>query len=102
MPLGTVLFGTPRSEIIDWEVILKYGVIVLVIVAVILFGINLYVRLSTKKQIIKEDEYSNLSDVDCIIILGAAIWGDKPSPIFEHKRWYYEKSINGRKYNNIL
>ena len=49
VPLGTVLFGTPRSEIIVWEVILKYGVIVLVIVAVILFGINLYVRLSTKK-----------------------------------------------------
>ena len=68
-----------------WEVILKYGVIVLVIVAVILFGINLYVRLSTKKQIIKEDEYSNLSDVDCIIILGAAIWGDKPSPMLEDR-----------------
>ena len=68
-----------------WNLILKYGIIVLVIIAVIVLGINLYVRLSTKKQIIKKDEYSNLSDVDCIIILGAAIWGDKPSPMLEDR-----------------
>ena len=66
-----------------WNLRLKYGIIVLAIIAVIVLGINLYVRLSTKKQIIKKDEYSNLSDVDCIIILGAAIWGDKPSPMLE-------------------
>jgi len=68
-----------------WNLILKYGIIVLVIIAVAVLGINLYVRLSTKKQIIKKDEYSNLSDVDCIIILGAAIWGDKPSPMLEDR-----------------
>ena len=68
-----------------WNLILKYGIIVLVIIAVAVLGINLYVRLSTKKQIIKRDEYSNLSDVDCIIILGAAIWGDKPSPMLEDR-----------------
>ena len=68
-----------------WNLILKYGIIVLVIIAVVVLGINLYVRLSTKKQIIKKDEYSNLSDVDCIIILGAAIWGDKPSPMLEDR-----------------
>ena len=66
-----------------WDLVLKYGIIVLVIIAVIVLQINLYVRLSTKKQIIKENEHSNLSDVDCIIILGAAIWGDKPSPMLE-------------------
>ena len=68
-----------------WEEVLKYVIIVLVVIVVIVLGINLYVRLSTKKQIIKEDKYSNLSDVDCIIILGAAIWGDKPSPMLEDR-----------------
>lgn len=65
--------------------VLKYGIIVIAAIAVIVLGINLYVRLSTKNQIIKENEHSNLSDVDCIIILGAGIWGDKPSPMLEDR-----------------
>ena len=70
------------------EEILKCGIIIIVVIAVIVIialGINLFVRLSTKKQIIKENEYSNLSDVDCIIILGAGIWGGKPSPMLEDR-----------------
>lgn len=70
------------------EEVLKCGIIVIVVlavIAIIALGINLFVRLSTKKQIIKEDQYSNLSDVDCIIILGAGIWGDKPSPMLEDR-----------------
>ena len=70
------------------EEVLKYGIIVIVVIAVIaviVLGINLYVRLSTKKQIIKENEYSKLSDIDCIIILGAGIWGAKPSPMLEDR-----------------
>ena len=65
--------------------VLKYIIIVIVAIAVIVLGINLYVRLSTKNQIIKENEYSNLSNVDCIIILGAGIWEDKPSPMLEDR-----------------
>ena len=70
------------------EEVLKCGIIIIVVIAVIAIialGINLFVKLSTKKQIIKEDQYSNLSDVDCIIILGAGIWGDKPSPMLEDR-----------------
>ena len=65
--------------------VLKYGIIIIVVKAVIVLGINLYIRLSTKNQIIVENGYSNLSDVDCIIILGAGIWGDKPSPMLEDR-----------------
>ena len=60
--------------------LLKYGII-----TIIVLGINLYVRISTSKQIIKENDYTALSDVDCIIILGAGIWEDKPSPILEDR-----------------
>ena len=42
-------------------------------------------KISTNKQIIKENDYTELSDVDCIIILGAGIWGDKPSPMLEDR-----------------
>lgn len=54
-------------------------------IVIILLGVNLYVRISTKNQIIKENEYADLSDIDCIIILGAGIWGDKPSPMLEDR-----------------
>lgn len=67
------------------KIIIKYGIIVIVIIAIIVLGINLYVKISTRNQIIKEEEYKELSDVDCIIILGAGIWGDKPSPMLEDR-----------------
>lgn len=65
--------------------VLKYGIIVVVVITIIALSINLYVRKSTKNQIIKENEYAELLDVDCIIILGAGIWGDKPSPMLEDR-----------------
>ena len=63
--------------------ILKYIMIIMVVIGIIIFAINLYVKISTKKQIISD--YSNLKDIDCIIVLGAGIWGDKPSPMLEDR-----------------
>ena len=65
--------------------VLIYGIVVISIIAIIVLGINLYVKLSTYKQIIKGNDFTELSDVDCIIILGAGIWGDKPSPMLEDR-----------------
>ena len=65
--------------------LLKYGIIAIILITIIVLGINLYVRISTNKQIIKENDYTALSDVDCIIILGAGILEDKPSPILEDR-----------------
>ena len=65
--------------------LLKYGIIAIIIITIIVLGINLYVRISTNKQIIKENDYTALSDVDCIIILGAGIWEDEPSPMLEDR-----------------
>ena len=42
-------------------------------------------KASTKKQIISNRDYTNLKDIDCIIILGAGIWGDKPSHMLEDR-----------------
>ncbi len=65
--------------------ILKYGITIIIIIVIIVLGINLYVKKSTSKQIINENNCAKLSDVDCIIILGAGIWGDKPSPMLEDR-----------------
>lgn len=53
--------------------------------AVIVFGIDAYVKATTKKQIIKDGDFSALENIDCVIILGAGIWGDKPSPMLEDR-----------------
>lgn len=65
--------------------VIRYIIILVVIVILIILGINSYVKISTKKQIINKDEYSKLYDIDCIIVLGAGIWGDKPSPMLEDR-----------------
>ena len=65
--------------------VLKYGTIAIIIMVTIIIGINLYVKISTNKQIVQGAEYAELLDVDCIIILGAGIWGDKPSPMLEDR-----------------
>ena len=70
---------------VNMKKIIKYVVIVLIIMILIVLAINSYVKLSTKKQIIENNDYSNLEDIDCIIILGAGIWGDKPSPMLEDR-----------------
>lgn len=65
--------------------VLKYIIIFIIIIVIIILAINLYVRISTNKQIIKENDYAELSNIDCIIILGAGIWEDKPSHMLEDR-----------------
>ncbi len=47
--------------------------------------INDYVVLSTKNRIITIEESKELSDIDCIIVLGAGIRKDGPSPLLEDR-----------------
>ena len=63
--------------------IFKFIIISIVILSFIIFVINFYVVYSTKGNII--NNYSNIDDVDCILILGAGIWGDEPSPMLEDR-----------------
>ena len=66
------------------KVIIIVAIIILVI-GLIVLGINFYVKSSTKKQIIADGDYSKLKDIDCIIILGAGIWGESPSPMLQDR-----------------
>lgn len=58
----------------------------LIILGILLvLGINFYVVLSTKNQFSNIEELNSIKDIDCILILGAGIWGDKPSPMLEDR-----------------
>ena len=59
--------------------------IIEVILAFIILTINLYVKETTKKQIINNSDYTKLENIDCIIVLGAGIWREKPSPMLEDR-----------------
>ena len=67
------------------EKMIKTLLMVLVVSVVILFIINYIVKTSTKKQILTENEASKLKNTDCILILGAGIWGNQPSPMLEDR-----------------
>ena len=67
------------------EKIIKFILIILIVIILMVLSINFYVKSSTKKQIIENNDYSKLKDVDCIIVLGAGIWGDKPSHMLEDR-----------------
>lgn len=60
-------------------------VITILLGILLVFGINFYVVFSTKNQIIENIENINLQDIDCILILGAGIWEDKPSHMLEDR-----------------
>lgn len=64
---------------------IKYIIMLILIFGVTVLVINFFVKIVTKNRILKKEEYSKLEDIDCIIVLGAGIWGDKPSPMLEDR-----------------
>ena len=62
------------------------GVIVMIfIILIMLLGINFFVVAKTKSKILSTEQANELENVDCILILGAGIWGENPSPMLEDR-----------------
>ncbi len=59
--------------------------IIIILIIIFIFGINFYVKYSTKKQILEEGMLPKIADIDCIIILGAGIRQNKPTPMLEDR-----------------
>ena len=68
-----------------YKKIILISLIIIAVCFVGVFGINFYVQLSTKNQIVSQKEATKIKDIDCIIILGAGVWGDKPSHMLEDR-----------------
>ena len=65
--------------------ILKIIILITIISIILVLSINFYIIHSTKKQIIKDNRLKDLQNIDCILILGAGIWGDRPSPMLQDR-----------------
>ena len=62
------------------------GVIVMIfIILIMLLGVNFFVVAKTKSKILSTEQAKELENVDCILILGAGIWGENPSPMLEDR-----------------
>lgn len=61
------------------------SLVAIVLVIVLALGLtNIYVIGSTHSRIITEEEAADLN-ADCVLVLGAAIWGNYPSPMLEDR-----------------
>lgn len=49
------------------------------------FIINAHVKNSVKNRIITPEQASGLKGIDCILILGAGVWGDKPTYMLQDR-----------------
>ena len=65
--------------------IIKYTIILGLIILTIIVSINLYVITMTKSRITKIEEIDFNDDIDCIVILGAGVRGNNPSPMLEDR-----------------
>ena len=64
---------------------IKIVIILVLIILTMTIGINLYIINVTNSQIIKIEEINFNKDIDCIVILGAGVRGERPSPMLEDR-----------------
>lgn len=64
--------------------IMKYITFIILITIIIILLVNVYVIFTTKSEIKNIEELKN-EDIDCIIVLGAGIRGNSPSPMLEDR-----------------
>lgn len=63
---------------------IKLLIVLIIIVTIIVTSINLYV-ISITKSNIKKLEALNYDEIDCILVLGAGIKNEEPSPMLEDR-----------------
>ncbi len=67
-----------------YKIIFMIIILVVIIIACGIFAINQIVISKTKNLIISEEEAKD-KNADCILILGAGVWGSNPSPMLEDR-----------------
>lgn len=83
----------------------KTKIILITIMTIIVLSpllINLYVILNTTSNIIIKEEYQQLKDVDYILVLGASVRRERPSPMLEDRLKKAIELYNINTQNKIL
>ena len=67
------------------KILIILAITLCAIAGIVMLSINFYIVNKTKNKIITEEQANELKDIDCILVLGAGIWGNKPSPMLEDR-----------------
>lgn len=65
--------------------LLKLVITGIAICLLIVAGINIYMMVRTSGKILTEKETTKLTDVDCILVLGASVYGTQPSTMLSDR-----------------
>lgn len=65
--------------------IIKYIVSLILLGILFICALSLYVKLSAKNKIVSIEELKKEENIDCIIVLGAAVRGKTPSPMLKDR-----------------
>lgn len=68
-----------------FHILIKYLKITIITITIIIIVTNLIIISTTKNNIISYNDATKLKDVDCILVLGAGIKGNNPSPMLEDR-----------------
>ena len=82
--------------------VLLIGTIMALILIFIVLLINFFVIFKTKDKIVSKEELSDEDDIDAILILGAGIWGNRPSHMLEDRLLEGIDLYNEKISNNII
>lgn len=66
------------------KVFIAFLIIIIIFITAVI-GVNLYVVLSSKNHIIVSSDIEEIENIDCIVVLGAGIWDDEPSPMLKDR-----------------
>ena len=90
--------------------LLKNKTLVRIICAVLILGVvaalfvilaNAYIVSYAKKYILEKDELSSHT-VDCVMVLGAGLWGDEPSPMLAERLDFGLEAFNNCNIDRML
>ena len=65
--------------------VIKFVVIILIAIVLIVLLIDLFVINLVKNKILEKEQYSKLENIDCILVLGAGVRNNSPSPMLEDR-----------------
>lgn len=81
--------------------IVKWLISTALILVIIVFSINFFVKLSTSKLIINSNS-KKIENYNCILVLGAGIWNDEPSPMLKDRLDVAIELYNNKKASKII
>jgi len=68
--------------------IIKWGILMILILIIIVFGTNFFVKISTRNLIV-DNNSKKIENADCALVLGAGIWNNEPSPMLNGSCWNF-------------